>query len=468
MWAELLGAAAGFASALVPGFHVNGLAEAATLAAPRAPAIALGLVAALAASVFGASVAAIFLGAPAPEAVASALPGHAMLFEGRGAEAVHLATLGAFFGLVAGLALAAPLAFVLGPPLDGAARLAPAMAWLVLALCALLVLTERRRIAYRARWVVDPWGQPFEGDVLAVDGPTILLADGRTLVDDLGLLPPRSAGEHVATRASLVFEHGPLSRALGKLAAFAVFAASGALGLVALRIGVKPLVAWPSSALLPMLAGLFGAPGLLLAARSGLRVPPQAAESVARASPSRSARAVAMGTLGGVGAALLPGFTPGAAAAAAFAFRPSASREETLLVLGAAAGAEVSFSLLAFLALGHARSGALVAAALFDAHPDPIACGVAALIGALLGYLASRWTARHLADLAPRLPPRAFALSLVALLATTVFVFAGPLGVVEFVVACAVGLVPWVLGLRRSLSMGAILVPTLARLFGFG
>lgn len=119
----LLGAALGTFTGLVPGIHVNTLAVL-MLASYSAledfidPWVPPGWTALLVSSlVVSASVVhsfvdfvpSVFLGAPSPDEVLNVLPGHRMLLEGRGMDAVSAAAVGSLVGALAAVILVIPL-----------------------------------------------------------------------------------------------------------------------------------------------------------------------------------------------------------------------------------------------------------------------------------------------------------------------------------------------------------------------
>lgn len=466
------GALLGFAASLVPGLHVNTLAALVVAAAVAgvvpvtgAPLVALALVAALAASALAAPVAGAFLGATSDESAAAALPAHVLLEEGRGAEAADLGALGTFGGLAVGLALAAALRPLLGPPLDGFSRLESAMPVLLLAVALALLAAERRRVPYLRALAPTPWGRAVVDGVvdhaggLVVGGRSVTVADADALAD-----APR--GERVQVRGDWTRVHGPWSRALGVALGASVFALAGLLGWIAFRLGAASPLGLPATPLLPLLAGLFGAPQLLeLARRPRERAPPQVAGRAAEPWP-RVARAVVAGTVPGAGIGLFPGLTPAHAGAAALAWRPAARPEDVLLVLGAANGAGVAFSLLAFTTFDRPRAGALLAAGIVEPARPWLAYAAAALAAATLAYFLARAAAVALARLAGRVPERALAGGVLGVVVASTWAFTGALGLVTLATAAAVGTLPLRWRVRRSHCMGVVMLPVLLRLWG--
>jgi putative membrane protein len=145
----LAGCALGTASGLVPGLHANNMALLLAAGAPHAPGppalVGCAMLAAGVVHTFLDVVPALALGVPDPAMAASSLPGHRLVLEGRGGEALRLSALGS--GLAVALAL--PLAIPVTRAVTAVYPLLRANLGLVLAGIALaLVVTEpgwRRR-----------------------------------------------------------------------------------------------------------------------------------------------------------------------------------------------------------------------------------------------------------------------------------------------------------------------------------
>lgn len=457
--AVLAGALAGFAASALPGLHVNGLALACLALAPAAgePGAAF-LVGALAASPFGLAVGATFLGAASDDEALSSIPALALAAEGRPIEAVARQAWGALLGV----ALAIPLALAAAPWLARAAPLlAAAMAWILLGVIALLVLTEKRRLPTRRAWVVVPWPHGAR----EIRGRWRAGRVGRRRVEDPhGVLAHAAEGDRVRVFVESHWEAGPLSRAAGMGAALVVIVLAGALGWAAFRLGARSPLGWPATPLLPLLAGLFAVPELVAALRArGRRV-----RSAWRA-PEVRTRELARDAAPGAFVSSLLGLVPGVSASHASLLAPaSRTPEQALTRLAAVNGGAVAFTLLAWDALGKARSGALVAAQQY-APPMRFLDAAPLMLAAALGAcVLARVASRPLARASMRLSPRAFAAGGLTLLVVATALFTGALGLAILAVAALVGTLPRRWGVRRSHAMGVILVPALMRAWGIG
>ncbi len=109
--AILLGVFAGIFTGLIPGIHINlvsimVLSSSLFLLNYFSPlSLALFIVAMAITHTFLDSIPSIFLGAPDGGMELSVLPGHKLLLEGRGYEAIFLTVIGSFFSVIASLSL---------------------------------------------------------------------------------------------------------------------------------------------------------------------------------------------------------------------------------------------------------------------------------------------------------------------------------------------------------------------------
>ncbi len=127
LYMSLLGAAIGTFTGLVPGIHVNTLAAMMLAGYPFLSDVLSAFIPSelmpicISSCIMSASIVhsfvdyvpSVFIGAPDPDDVISALPGHRLLLEGRGMAAVRSAAIGSCVGACASIVLAIPLQLVL-------------------------------------------------------------------------------------------------------------------------------------------------------------------------------------------------------------------------------------------------------------------------------------------------------------------------------------------------------------------
>ena len=436
----LLGTAAGLGTGLVPGIHVNNVALLVLAAGVPFLAALSALVGAddaillLAAFLAAANVAhgmaallpSVFLGAPDEDTALSVLPGHRLLVQGRGHEAVLLGARGAFLAVLMAIPLVLPFRLLLGDPGNAYDKIRPFVPFLLLLLVALLLATEGRHMAdvHRAR----------------------------------------------QRRAWAV----------------ALLATAGALGWTVLRPGFlagawTPLAIRTDSLILfPLFTGLFGMPTLLLSARSPGRLPPQIIGATDPLPDWRCARGVFAGALAGAAVSWFPGLGGSNATVVAQLLAGGEPREddsdadrEFLLAAGAAGAATTVFTFATLFVILRARSG--VAAAMdglaggvpaWSPLPNlPVlfaAVLVALLVSSAIAYGVVVRLARPFAVLAGRFRYGRLASVTAIALALAVGLVTGSLGLLVLGTATALGLVPPLVGVRRVHLMGCLLIPILA------
>jgi putative membrane protein len=238
-------------------------------------------------------------------------------------------------------------------------------------------------------------------------------------------------------------------------AALAVVASAG-LGLATLDYPVSgPLPT--GDVLAPLFAGLFGAP-VLLDAMGGGGVPEQGDTTVAQR-PRTVAVTAGVGTLAGAAVGYVPGLSSAIAAIVALLAAPDGGPRSFVVATSGANTATAIFALFALVAFRSPRTGVLVA---FEQARLPLnlplllasvvlAAAVAAVLVPLLGD--------HYLRTVGRADYTRLSLGVLALLVALSYGFAGGFGVLAFVAATLVGLIPVRLGARRVTLMGVLLGP---------
>jgi len=384
------GVALGTASGLVPGLHANNVALVLAGVAPAAPGpplyVGMAMLSAGVVHTFLEIVPALAIGVPDPAMAVAALPGHRLVLEGRGREALRLSALGSGLAVV----LAVPLAVPVTRAMTAAWPAMRANLELLLAgVAALLILTERGLVS--------------------------------------------------------------------KAAAAVSFGTASALGLATLDLSpAAPLAA--GGMLAPLFAGLFGAP-VLVDALGGSGIPPQDDAAVSLSKPEVGGLA-GLGTVAGAVVGYVPAVSSAVAATLALLAVPGRYGARGFVVATSGVNtANAIFALFALVALGAPRTGVLVAVE---------AAGVPLSVPHLLGAVAVGAAAgtvlvvtvgdRYLAAVG-RLDPTWLSVTVLLALALVSFLFAGEIGVVVYVAAAVVGLVPARYRARRANLMGVLIGP---------
>jgi putative membrane protein len=241
-----------------------------------------------------------------------------------------------------------------------------------------------------------------------------------------------------------------------RIGALLSLVASGGLGLAVLDTPVSGL-APVSDILVPVFSGLFGAP-ILLAAITGIGVPPQADPAVTMSRRSIAVLAT-IGTLCGGIVGYLPGVSSAIAATLALGLTSERGPRAFIVTTSGVNTATAVFALFALVALGEPRTGVLVA--LQQAHLPVVlpallsAVGIAAVISAILVPTIGDRYLRTVGQLDPVWLSVSVLVGLLGLSA----VFAGLFGIMTFAFATVIGHIPPRFGCRRATLMGVLLVP---------
>lgn len=213
----LLGIALGTCSGLIPGLHANNFALFLASFAPVLPGpplyVGVAMIAAGVVHTFLDAIPALAIGVPDAEMAVAALPGHRMVLEGRGREALHLSAVGSAFAVLLAIPLAIPITLLM-------VRWYPViqhhMPLVLGTIAAILILTEPNRRAVAGGFIaflvsgglgflildLEPAAPLDGGGVLAplfaglFGSPVILDA-----MDGGGVPPQRDASIRVSQRA---------------------------------------------------------------------------------------------------------------------------------------------------------------------------------------------------------------------------------------------------------------------------
>lgn len=255
-------------------------------------------------------------------------------------------------------------------------------------------------------------------------------------------------------------------------ATLGVTALAAWLGLLAFEWPVRPFVPLSASSLLPLLAGLFGVPGLVAALHGRSVIPLQDPANPWWARTGTRRRDILPGLAASAATSVLPGLTGGVATALARIGRRTDDPRAVLATLSTVNTAHAVLALSMLWLVGRSRSG--LAQAVETMSPttpwtggalSPLAGMVfqAVLVAGIIGVVGTLWLERPLRAGLERLPSAApSVLGLVMVLALTM-VLTGVQGLALLGVAAVVGTLPLVLAVRRIHLIAALIVPIMVR-----
>jgi putative membrane protein len=358
-----------------------------------------------------------FLGAPDEDSALSVLPAHALLLEGKGYEAVSLSALGSYGAILFCFLLLYPIRFVIGQPLFFYQTLREIMVFVLISILILMIATEKSKIYIFGKRGITP-------------------------------------------------------SVIGMLFAAFVFFLSGLFGLVIFNVQVESPIGLSAPVLFPALSGLFGMPTLLTSLMAKPVIPKQRIKEpfFNKKAGRSSALSVITGSLGGLLVSIIPGITSATGTVIAMNARGESDKRQTLVTLSAVRTACAFFVVVIMFITLRPRSGATIAVkqlipleewtTLF--MPSNLSYFlIALLLGATLSYFLTLQVGKLFAKHFSNMPYALIVKITIILVSILVFLFTGIIGLVVFIVAIFIGLLPVQWGVRRSHCMGVLLLPVI-------
>lgn len=263
---------------------------------------------------------------------------------------------------------------------------------------------------------------------------------------------------------------GKLPAAAGMLFALLVFLLSGIFGLIIFNMTPQSPIGLPAPVLFPAFVGLFGLPTLLASLATRPAIPPQNLEPLTlnRIDRKASGLSVATGSLAGIFVSLIPGLTTATGTVIAMNARPRASPEQTIITLSAVSASSSFFVIIVLFLTQRARSGVTIAistlqpAELWSSLLPPqflVYLLIFLIVSGSISYFTALSLGRWFAKNFSRIPYVPLVVFTIAFIVSLVILFTGLLGIIILGVATCLGFLPLTWGVRRSQCMGVLLIP---------
>lgn len=427
----LAGCLMGVVSGLIPGLHSNNFAMLLVSVSPMLiesgiPAIYIifMILANCITHTFHDIIPAIYLGVPNSDMALAVLPGHKLLLDGRGPEAIRLSAMGSAGSVIVSIILLLPfgvLLYTIYPLIQDH------IGWMLLFIALLMIITEK--------------------------------------------------GEYVPGQGSLVrYRH--------IFYAFVVFGLSGLLGIFAFgkeNLANSLFESDSPSILLPLLSGLFGASQLIVSLTTGSVIPPQRT-SLITLPANRAIKAIASGSFAGSFVAWLPGVSSSVATLLAeqlgrikgkkdhtkynMTDDPLNEAREFIVSVSGVNTANAVFGLFVFFFIGRARNGAIVAISSF-LEPSAISIPIilillcVVILASMFSYYSTIKIGNTIHLFMEKIDYRKLSIAVLTGLVVMVAVFTGVFGIIIFLMATSIGLLPSFMHVRKSNAMGVILLPVI-------
>ncbi len=420
----ILGFLLGIISGLIPGIHVNNFALVLLALSPAFLEIgftpfyiAVVILSNSITQTFLDIIPSIFLGAPEADTALAVMPGHALLMEGKGSEAVRLSAIGAAGAVVVSLLMAVPLGFFF---LNIYGTISDYIGWILILIVVLMIASEK-------------------GEVVEGQGSLV----------------------HIKFKIYAVF----------------LFLISGMLGIFAFEnqaMMSPPVKFGEPSILLPLLSGLFGASMLVISLMTKSEIPPQKKPGRFVLPGKRIVRGLLSGSAAGSFVAWLPGVSSAVGTIIARLIvreeKDENSSKEFLISLSGANTANAIFSLIALYVIQKGRSGAMVAMGrLVDVNEWDASVVIILLIVIVVISVISYYTTIFLGDrvsgLLSKVNYSKLCGGILLGLSVMVFMFSGIFGFMIFLISIPIGMIASFAKIRKTHAMGVILLPVIMYFF---
>lgn len=425
----LIGFILGIISGLIPGIHTNTFALILVAISPILQKfgfdilhIAIIILANSITHTFLDIIPSIFLGAPEGDTALTVLPGHSLLLDGRGIEAVRLSALGSSGSVFLSLLLLIPLIFLFN---NFYLIISSYIGWILVSIAIIMISLEK--------------------------------------------------GEYIEGQGSLV----PLKY---KFYAIILFFLSGFLGILSFNreslvnpiINLKTIcivaeIRDSGIVLMPLFSGLFGASMLITSLLTHSEIPPQIEEEF-ELPINRTLRGIISGSLAGAMVAWLPGVTSTIASVLArLTIRDRINEmeleynnKEIIVSISGANTANAIYSLIALYIINKTRSGAMVALKSIGINLNAslvLLFIIIIVIVSILSYFATIYFGKISGELLQKFNYSKLCLGVLIGLTAIVILFTGWFGFIIFLIAIPIGMIPSYAKIRRVHAMGVLLLP---------
>ncbi len=243
-----------------------------------------------------------------------------------------------------------------------------------------------------------------------------------------------------------------------KFWAFSVFLMAGILGILVLTM---PNLKQP---LFPLLSGLFGLSMLVVSLMKKVEIPKQYITDTIKIPKFENIRALIAGTFSGSFVSFFPGLGPAQAAILGSQIMGRLVTYTFLILIGSINTVNMAVSLVSLYTIDKARNGAVLAIrellTSIDLNSLILFLAVALFAAGIATFLALFLT-RFFIKLVEKVNYSHLALFVIALITIMVIYFSSWLGLLILIISTAIGIIPNIVNVKRSHSMGCLMLPVI-------
>lgn len=244
---------------------------------------------------------------------------------------------------------------------------------------------------------------------------------------------------------------------LQKIAGFLIFILSGLLGVIVFDLSLH-------QPLLGMLSGLFGISTLLFSLKDNNQIPPQDFNYEGKLEKKETTKSFFTALFSGSLTGLFPGLGSAQAAVLGMQIVGKISVNGFMILIGGISMVNFLFSIVTLYMIDKPRNGAIVAVQqlmqTLTREQFFLLIG-AALITAGIATLISLTLAKKFALFVAKVDYQKLVISVIGLLIVLTGLFDGFLGLLVLGTATALGMMPGIFSVKRSLAMGCLLLPVI-------
>jgi putative membrane protein len=243
-----------------------------------------------------------------------------------------------------------------------------------------------------------------------------------------------------------------------KFWAFTVFLMAGILGILVLTM---PNLKQP---LFPMLSGLFGISMLIVSLSNKVEIPKQRITDTIKIPKFENVRALIAATFSGSFVSFFPGLGPAQAAILGSQIMGRLSTYAFLILIGGIDTVNMAVSLVSLYAIDKARNGAVLAIreilTTIDLNTLILFLAIILLVGGIVTFL-TLYLTKFFIKLIERVNYSMLAIAVIVLITILVFYFSSWLGLLILIVSTGIGIIPNIVNVKRSHSMGCLMLPVI-------
>jgi len=251
-------------------------------------------------------------------------------------------------------------------------------------------------------------------------------------------------------------------RGKGKIVGVFVFLLSGLLGFLTLSPTISS-----QHMLFPVFTGLFGLSTLTISYNSGVSIPPQNQEIFVNSLPVKG---IVKGFFSGLVVGILPGIGASQAGVVVHQLTRGKGLKEFLVALGGINTVAALFSLLSLYLISHPRSGTAIAVEQIVGtlgFSEFLLLVATTMFAGGVAVITTLKLARHFASFIQKVDYNKLVLIIIIFLAGTTVFLTGLVGLLVLFTATGIGLLPPLLGVKRTHAMGVLMLPIMFWFGGF-